>query len=295
MNLLVDKREQEFSFEDAKEQSSLMESLNQDREPGAEFDKPKSPASKKSLLGPILTTILIFAAAFVVVYFGFYKKSVKWPLFPKNESAEQTSLEQKTQDEGSDVADNAQESTSQPGGEEFADSQYCVDIAPGIISVIHSVLSSTVKVNTIFFDEGSFSAELIASNETEAASVYRTMGAALGDKITLTSNEPRSGRSALIAGTFATAARGNATDISSIELEEKLRDMADEAGARVASVTISKSGQDQTVFLKLEGSIGNCQQFLQLLRQQNLAITVSKLLLFPAISGEYTFILRFYL
>ena len=294
MNLLNDKREQELSVNDNSMQNALFESLNNESQEPTSFPQPKQTRAKKSLLGPILAAILVFVAAFVIVYYGFYKKSFRIPSFSKPESTEQSS--------DSTASVNEDDNTDDPESVASTDhvvssvaAKSCIQIAPEIMNSVAAVLGPNKIINALFFDEGSFSAEISASSTAEAATIYRTMESSLGEEITLTSSAPQVGQYALIAGTFASSPTSGKSTISSVDLEEKLRELAEDSAAMVASVNISTTAQGQSVFLKLDGSFDACRQFLQRLARQNLSLTVSKLLLMPGQNDKYAFVLRFYL
>ncbi len=292
MNLLVDKREQELPAEDKQMQDAFMAGLNAEEEPFEVDKKSISTHSKsKSPLGVILVAVLVFIAAFVVVYFGYYKNKVQAPGSTTEiarEGGSQTA-------DAADVASADETATVDEGAAVAANQTSCIIVASDVMKEIAGVLANGARIEAMFFDEGSFSAEISAPSGSEAVNIYNTIKNNLGSEITLTSSQPLSGRNALIAGTFNSTPNRTGSEISNIDLEMKLRDIADEVGAVVSSLNISNAAQGQTVFLKLSGTFDACQQFLQRLSQQNLSITVSKLLLMPGQNGNYAFILRFYL
>ena len=294
MNLRIDKREQEHPVDDHGMQNGLLDSLNEDREQQRDFPVSKFAPAKKGVLGPIIAAVLVFAAALVIVYYGFYKKSIRLPFLSGPKSTEQTAaVESLTADE-----DNVVDSTVLTTSENSRDSgkqRSCIQIAPEIMNSIAGILGPEVRLNALFFDEGSFSAEINAPGTAEATTIYNSLSNSLSSDITLTSSPPRTGQNALLAGVFVSNPNSGAGAISSVELEQKLRDIAEESLAIVASVNISSSAQGQTVFLKLDGTFDDSRQFLQRLSQLNLGITVSKLLLMPGQNNDYSFVLRFYL
>jgi len=290
MNLLIDKRDQEHSFEENDMQDALLAGLNADEQQDEIRTNTLAPAAKrKSPLGIILTAILVLAAAVVIVYYGFFKKSIQLPLLSKQDNGRQLKEEASptSAEQSGEISSSTGETASQN-----ANLTSCIRMAPRIMNELARSVGNGASIEALFFDEGSFSVELKAA---DAASVYRTVASGLGADITLTSSEPKSGQNALIAGTFVSQPTKSGATLSNIDLEVLLRDMAEETGLQVTSLTISNAGQGQTVFLRLAGTFDRCQLYLKRLSQQSFSITVSKLLLMPGQDGKYAFILRFYL
>jgi len=287
MNLLIDKRDQEHSFEENDMQDALFAGLNAD----VQHDESRTstlipPAKRKGSIGIILSAVLVLAVAMVIVYYGFYKKSIQIPLLSKQDNGRQVK-EEAPPESAEEVAASAEGTTAQ--NENLTS---CIRMAPIIMDELAKVVTNDVGIEALFFDEGSFSAELKAP---DAAGVYRSIAAALGPDITLTSSEPKAGQNALIAGTFVSQPAKSGATYSNVDLEVLLRDISDGIGSQVMSLTISNAAQGQTVFLRLSGTFDMCRQYLKQLSRQDFSITVSKLLLMPGQGGNYAFILRFYL
>lgn len=290
MNLLIDKRDQEHAVEENDMQDALFAGLNADGKQDEVRAKPfVPPAKRKSSLGFILAAILVLAAAAVIVYYGFYRKGVQLPLSSKQDNGRQQQEEAspETAEQAESIATPSEGTATQ--NEQFTS---CIRTAPVIMAELAKAVNNGAGIQALFFDEGSFSAEL---KSPDAAALYQSIAGSLGPDIKLTSSQPKAGQNALIAGTFVSRPEKSGVALSNVDLEVLLRDMADEIGAQVMSLTISNVSQGQAVFLRLSGSFDLCRQYLQQLSQQKFSVTVSKLLLMPGQNGNYAFILKFYL
>ncbi|MBN1466061.1 hypothetical protein JXA02_09885 [candidate division KSB1 bacterium] len=289
MNLLKDKREIEKTAETP---IFSFPTDNAQPEPQSfEFDDKRAAPQRKSAL-PWLAALVIILGL-IITYFGFFRN---------RQRAVDSAADVKIIATDSTRVDSAGSVNVQTPVEEtvqetvapitIQDDNSNLRIASDFMQKIQAAIGEG-QVTTLFIDDGSFSAEIAAGSPAAATRAYEAIKQALPGTMTVTSSAPVNA-AALITGTFAPQALQSGSGLPRAEIDAKLRAFAQDANASVTSLDISESDGRSFVFMKIEGALDNCRRFIDNLAQIK-SVSVSKLIMMPATSGNYTFVLRFYI
>jgi len=293
MNLLKDKRDLEKL--DAPVFSAPPKESQRETEALSDNPEPEIIKKPKNTLGTLLLAAFVFILAIVVTYFGFYKNKQSDKIHDPDTSV--TAMDSNQGDEKSlpdagDSTDEGQDNTETPAmsvGEVSS-----LRIASEFMQNIQAATARD-NVTTLFMDDGSFSAEIDASSLVDAKNIYAAVRESLPSHTQITSSAPVNGTVAIISGTFTPAAVPSGSGLTRGEIETKLREFAGQANNTISSLNISKQEDQHFVFMKTEGSFENCRTFVEKLADENIYVSVSKLIMTQNPSGSYTFVLRFYL
>jgi hypothetical protein len=291
MNLLKDKREQERTGEFQDFPNFPLDDFNQGGSLQAPLNKDKN-RRRSSFLTPLITVVVILGIAAAGYYFGFYKPKQRAEL-PKQVVAVDDA---KPSVEASPPIEKPTATTEQPAPAEqpvvVETPQTSLGMAAKILAALNNVVKESVRIGSVFMDEGSFSAEVTAGSPESAKSIYDVLLHSIPAGLAITSLPPSAGTGILLSGTFNTAGGGVAAEqLSGADLEGKMRALAQQNGMTLTTATVSTQAPRQ-LFIKMSGAISGCQTFLEMLAKENLKLTVSKIILMPGQAGEYTFVLR---
>ena len=277
MNLLVDKREQEQPSKENNLDSSL--------------SKDSHPKKKLKILPVIVAFVALIVIAGAIVIFTRFDV-LRSPA--TKGSADSTFIESGTEEENAARRRSSEEELTDSESAPMDTGVSCAAFAGRVMQNVEAVLMPGQTVNSLFFDETSFSGEILTSSLEEAQTVYSKLAGWFTDGITLTSSQPRSGQTVLLSGTYQAATLEPDVSVSDADIESQLRDVASRVGTSITSLSIDQGSEKTTVFMRQNGSLQECQQFLVNFNQLPYGINVSKIIILPSQDTNYTFVLRFY-
>lgn len=287
MNLLKDKREQERwgDFQD------LTHFPADDLEPPAASPTSATVKKNRGSLLPLLAVFVVIGAVAAGYYLLIDKSSQP---APKPAQVEQVMPSKPVVPQPSDsaveVAETPIETQAQVQAEAqpavATDSETSIGAAARLMTALLSAVKSDDRIGSIFFDEGAFSAEITSTSVESAKAVYAALGDA-AKNVVFTSEVP-TGSSLLLTGTFIPA---TVSEIASgPDLEDQVKALAQQSGLTLATITVS--GAPRLMYIKMNGPLSSCRDFLVLFARQNIRVNISKIIIMPAQANDYTFVLR---
>jgi len=291
MNLLKDKREQERSREPQEFPSTPLQEFGSDSMVTTPF--PENKERKHFPWFPLLGILTILVASAAVYYFGFYKNTheVK-PTAPQEQVVvtEIPTTEVKTEE----IVEQ-QTPREAPVAEQVVAPQKDDLLAKTahIFTCLEKSLNSGSQLGTVILDNESFSAELSADSQTLLQSMVDTLRGMLTASVTFPADLKVNSTSVLIHGSFpAPAASTDGTQLSSSELEIRLRELAAAAGLTVMSISLTEQTPKQ-MFVKVSGSLTAGRIFIESFSTANINSRVSRIILMNGPQTNYTLVLRF--
>ncbi len=266
----------------------------------AEEDEIPSYEKRKRRSGVPATIIaIVFLAAIVSAYFGFFRKGSKST--PSSSLAtkvvsDSAAVPQKTDssNKGQGQKTEEQPATTKPGT-----SDQLAGLGNVMSAITHAIPQGT-RLNSLFLDDGVFSVEIEGSKQD--LEKYQTeLKAQLPGSATLNSSRSVSAGKALVSGTFPlVGATGTITAPTRQVVQKNLREMASKAGARILELSIGRSlvlrgTKKSPVYVKLSGDYSQFQSFYNDLIQNDWKMQVSKILIMSAAAGRANLVLRFFL
>lgn len=303
MNLLNDQREkggppavhdffQEQPQAEDKPGAAPEESFTESIDGAVEYKKPKFTA-------PFLITLAIVIVGLVATYFLFFRPardSGQYTLTP-------TVPEAVVDDSTSGIKPGAE------GGEETPEVSVGEAVpvpvrdrganikTSDVLTTFMKALPEGVHLGTLYLDERSFTAEVNAANRAEIVAFQEQLQEQISKEIRLSGT----GVNALITGSFLATGNGSVVQPADIDrgaLGPALSALAGEMGLDVVDLKI---GEDKIlgttraaeVFVKLKGSISDCQSYFEQIAQKGWNLKLSKMILMPSAGQEASIVLRF--
>jgi len=267
--------------------------------PAVDDEIPSYERRKKRSGLPAAVIGIVFLAAIVIVYFGFFRKGKETPATG--------SIAEKVVADSSAVAHKVDSSTTEHGqakqGQAVSTSTATENSLAGlgdVMSGITHAMPPGTRLNSLFLDDGIFSVEIEGSKQD--LEKYRTdLKAQLPASVSLNSSRAISAGKVLISGTFPiVGAAGSIVPPTGPVVQKTLREMASKAGAKVLSLSIGRSlvlreTKRSPVFIKLSGNYSQFKSFYTSLIQKDWNMQVSKIIIMPAVGGRANLVLRFFL
>ncbi len=312
MNLLNDKREHEQNQPHDYQEPSPAES----RQPRS-FDEPRyeqpeytprregrSPRKEKKNSGKafIITLVLLIVVS-LVGYFGLFRdkgpETIRITDTPEQtpelqegqpQAEEPPQLEQTRRDTPAirqqpktepDVTPKT--SSAQQSGFSYADN---------ILNSLQTAGSGQDQLSSIFIDESTFWVEVSSASTQAAVQFFNSLKATSPDFIELTSSAPQKS-TFIISGNLNVSIPDQTANIS----PQQLRQTLDSIFSRVNVTKLDQSVTTRAelgvfAFVKMRGSLNQCQSFIRELAQSEWPYNVSKIILTPQ-AGEMLLTLRF--
>ena len=250
---------------------------------GRGFDK-----KKRSLKIP-LGIAAIFIVLVVVLVSFFRPKSGTPPT--QDQLANNAEITQQDKSEQSQSEEQTPEQLNrQPVG-----TVKSAQVIGNIMSTLLSAIPSSSRLSTLFMDDGSFSIE-VSGSQADLQKYQSDLKSSLASaKI---SHGAISGGKTLISGTFPLAE--NSTSGGSVQKDDVLAQLTSLAGSAGVQV-LEKSTKDlrsggstkSEIFLKVSGSVDQCQNVLKDFADKNWNVQISKVLLLPMNQQKANLVLRF--
>ncbi|MBN2411597.1 hypothetical protein JXQ31_07875 [candidate division KSB1 bacterium] len=305
MNLIFDKREKENDHVDKDHLHNTVPTEKKD-EPFIEDNliKPKR-IKKKGLPAGFFYFIIVplIVMSLVVLYMFYFKKDMvlKYKnqiLSPKSGIVDTTG--QQPTISGRDI--------EQPSDTTKIVSPVAVQDAPEnvttrIIGVLVNNLTPELKLSTLYLDENTFSAQMRTNSQGDLENLYSQFNS-LPDNIKIDSTPTITNSQALISGTFSIPQRSaSETPVKSFNrgtFESELSELLLKNNTRKVEFSLgpNQSWNNKTralAFIKIEGSISSCQQFVNDFLSSGWDLTVSKIILMPSNEQSAIMVLRVFI
>ncbi|NIA29284.1 MAG: hypothetical protein GWP06_05125 [Actinobacteria bacterium] len=312
MNLLKDLREEdkntpekEFHEEPFPAMPGKEENLADTRSnapltsPAADDEIPSYERRKKRSGLPAAIIGIVFLAAIVIVYFGFFRKGKETPAtgsIAKNVVTDSSAVTHKVDLPSTKHGGEKQE---RPVSTSTATENPLTGLGDIMYDITHAMPPGT-RLNSMFLDDGVFSVEIEGSKQK--LEKYQTdLKAQLPASVSLNSSRAISAGKALISGTFpVVGAKGSTAASGRPAIQKALREMASKAGVKVLDLSIGRSlvlreTKKMPVYIKLSGNFLQFQNFYNNLIQKDWNMQVSKMIIMPAAGGRANLVLRFFL
>lgn len=250
-----------------------------------------SEKKKSSLVKPLsifAALIGIVVIAFAVIRPILNRSTLEDPVADSTETTQQEQVDQ------SQPQEQAPERLTQ---QQPAGAVKGVRVIGNMMSTLLGSIPSSSRLSTLFMDDGSFSIEVSGPRsdlEKYQNDLKRDLSSA---KI---SHGAISGGKTLISGTFPMAA--NSSSASGVGKDKVLSDLTSLSGSTGVRV-VEKSAKDlgaggsakSEIFLKVSGSVDQCQNVLKGFADKNWNVQISKVLLLPMNQQRANLVLRFLL
>jgi len=306
MNLIFDKRE--------KEEDRVEEKFQADTAPIEEIDTSIQPEKsigpkkirKKGLPAGFIYFIIIplLVMTLVVIYLFYFNKDVvfkyKNQILPPKISSQDTTDKQPAVP-GREIV---QPSDTTQVVSQVLTQEISENLSTRIIGEIVNNLGPALKLTTLYMDENAFSAQITTNSQTDLEQLYSKLDNNLPDNVKFDSTPTISNSQAFISGTYTVPQRSEAGKPSKTfnraTLETELSELVSKTNTRKNEFSL---GPNQVwndkiralIFVKIEGSIANCQQFVNDFLHSGWDLHVSKIILMPSNDQRAVLVLRVFI
>jgi hypothetical protein len=271
--------------------------------------KPVKPKNKSSFPRFFLTGSILIALI-IVVYFFFFRETTKHtqPIAQNSEMknvlgdlgqvSERTTIQSNEQ-----IIPNADNQNNNnlasPAPSIKAHGLKGMMVLAATLSLFTNSLPPDVKVNTLYLDEGNFTADF--ATDTNVESFYTVLVNKCPKEVTL-SALPKSGLNnrTLISGSINLSIQDfvQTSPFSTVDVEKEITTLTSEVGVQLINLNVGQSRllenlKNADIFIKVEGSFLQCQAFFEGIAEKNWYLRVSKILFIPTTGHNATLVLRF--
>ncbi len=306
MNLIFDKREK---VKDRQEEDFLHETVPVTENSGEPFvpdnlEKPKK-IKKKGLPSGFIYFIFIplIVMSLVFVYLFYFNKNdvIKYKnqiLSPKGGIVDSTGQQSIIPGQQTVQPSDTTKTVSPGSAQDFPE-----NVTTRIIGVLVNSLSPELKLSTLYLDENTFSAQMRTNSQADLEKLYSKFNG-LPDNIKIDSTPTITNSQALISGTFTVPQSPvSETPVKTFNrgtFESELTELLLKNNTRKIEFSLgpNQSWKDKTralAFVKIEGSISNCQKFTGDFLSGGWDLNVSKIILIPSNEQSAVMVLRVFI
>jgi len=310
MNLLNDKREHDQHQPHDYQEPSPVESQQPRSFDEPRYEQPeysprretRTPQKDKKNSGrAFIITLILLIVVSLIGYFGLFRDK-KPDTIQITDTPEQTpqvqqgekppQLETTRRDTPAIQEKPATEPDRTPSPGLSSDGQSGFASADNILKTLQTVANTQDQLSSIFIDESTFWVEVSSASTEAALRFFNSLKASVPDFVELTSSAPQKA-TFIISGNLNVSIPDRTANVT----QQQLRQTLDTIFSRVNVVKLDQSVSTRAelgvfAFVKMRGSMNQCQTFIRELAQSNWPYKVSKIILTPQ-AGEMLLTLRF--
>ncbi|HPG39160.1 MAG TPA: hypothetical protein PLP19_03655 [bacterium] len=330
MNLMIDKREQEKPDDNSPtfpQEPPPNTSEGQPLQPKDIKKIKRELKGKKAVPTGLFYFIIIplIILSLVVVYLYYFKRDLLFKPklnIPPVVQVQQTPVADSTamllgQTPGPDstlsTANQVQPQVSEPGQTTtppVTPPTQVVRTVPGtnvtaqIMNTLVNSIPIDMIISTLYLDENTFSMEVKANSQTGIDKVYTSLKSALPANTSITSEPKIVGGNCIIAGTYSLPAAqpkpasAKANDAATLSAEISALITKNNTKKLELSIESARAWNNKMrapVFIKVEGSVSNCQKLVNEILQSDRDYQVSKVILMPSSLQSSVLVIRVFL
>jgi len=307
MNLLFDKKEK--LSEDSSEEKNQAETIPSEKN-DISFrvkKKAKPPRIKKKGV-PIgffyFIIIPLIVMSLVVVYMFYFKKDIVFK--PQNQiPSSKVRIQDKTSTNQQRLAqDLVQPSDTAKVVSQAFDEEARDNVTARIIEGLVSSMTADVNLSTLYLDENTFSAQVKTNSQTGLEALYTNLQNKLPSLVKINTTPQITNSQALISGMYSMPQRPESVKPSKVfdktTIESELSKLISKNNARMMEFSIgpNQSWNNKTralIFIKVDGSIDNCQKVVSDILHSGWDLNVSKIILMPSNVQNSILVLRVFI
>lgn len=186
-----------------------------------------------------------------------------------------------------------QETTSQPVVTNVAEGENAFSLIATAVGNLQQLVSGSNTINTLFFDESTFWAEIKAVDVATAVNLYESINSSFTNILTISSPKPTNAKF-LLSGNFSLPITSSTQKVTSDDIRSSLRSLSTQVGVAMQSVqSETNNSGEHVVFAKVSGSLTQCGQYVEKLATLGWDVKISKIIFTPASTRTMSLTLRF--
>ena len=265
-----------------------------------EYDKKP----KKSVLVPFAISFAVLLTIIIVSYGAFKYLNREKPVATMEPPAQQTPQPQQQTPakpaETPATTTPAQQQQTQPAqpSAPMGSAQSAVARTADNMNKVLTALSGNVRLNTLIMDVYSFSVEVSAPSSSEIQAFVSSLKSQIPARITTSS--PAGGRKALVSGMFSSPVSRPSPpgqQMSRAQIRREITRAATTTGVSISDLSVGDfrtvgNIRKAPIFVKVKGSISNCQRFFNELARLGDSLGLSKIIMMAPDGNQANFVLR---
>ncbi len=330
MNLMIDKRDQEKEQDSRPGLSQEPQMTDQEDKP---FEPPDIKKIKKELKGKkavpaglfyfIIIPLIILSLVFVYLYYFnpdlLFKPKTKIPPVvqvqhtPVADSTAELLGSAPTSGADSTAVQTASPlttpaptgiATQTPQLPQPARTTPGANVTAQVMNSLVNSIAADMKISTLYLDENTFSMEVKTSSQAAIDKMYATLKSALPVNASITSEPKIVNSTSIVAGTFTVAAAQERPASSqandSATLNAELSALITKSNTQKIELSIESARRWNNkmrvpIFIKVEGSVSNCQKLVNEVLKSDRDYQVSKVILMPSTLQSSVLVIRLFL